>query len=354
MEVRLKEIAGMVDGIIKGNPDTILTGIATIEDAGPGDLTFLANPKYAPFIEKTTASVVICSAETEASGKTLLLVDDPYLVYAKLVSLFSPPKKESGVVDKRAILGTDIRIGSNVTIYPFVFVGDNCVIQDNVTIYPFCYIGEDVTIGEGSLLYPNVTIRESCRIGKRVIIHAGSVIGSDGFGFAKDGQRYFKIPQLGCVQIDDDVEIGACNTIDRAAIDRTWIKRGTKIDNLVQVAHNVIIGEDSVIVSQVGISGSTRLGDRVTMAGQSATTGHLKIGDDAIIGARGAAATDIAAGQVVSGAPAIPHKKWLKATRIFQKLPEMRKQVMALEKTVAELERQLRQLKEESEMSSNQ
>ena len=354
MEVRLKEIAGMVDGIIKGNPDTILTGIATIEDAGPGDLTFLANPKYAPFIEKTTASVVICSAETEASGKTLLLVDDPYLVYAKLVSLFSPPKKESGVVDKRAILGTDIRIGSNVTIYPFVFVGDNCVIQDNVTIYPFCYIGEDVTIGEGSLLYPNVTIRESCRIGKRVIIHAGSVIGSDGFGFAKDGQRYFKIPQLGCVQIDDDVEIGACNTIDRAAIDRTWIKRGTKIDNLVQVAHNVIIGEDSVIVSQVGISGSTRLGDRVTMAGQSATTGHLKIGDDAIIGARGAAATDIAAGQVVSGAPAIPHKKWLKATRIFQKLPEMRKQVLALEKTVAELERQLRQLKEESEMSSNQ
>jgi len=353
MEVRLKEIANMVDGIIKGNPDTVLTGIATIEDAGPGDLTFLANPKYAPFIEKTTASVIICSAETEASGKTLLLVDDPYLVYAKLVSLFSPPKKESGLVDKRAILGRDVRLGGNVTIYPFVFVGDNCVIEDNVTIYPFCYIGEDVTIGEGSLLYPNVTIREACRIGKRVIIHSGSVIGSDGFGFAKDGQRYFKIPQLGYVQIDDDVEIGACNTIDRAAIDRTWIKRGTKIDNLFQIAHNVIIGEDSVIVSQVGISGSTRLGDRVTMAGQSATTGHLKIGDDAIIGARGAAATDVAAGQVVSGAPAIPHKTWLKATRIFQKLPEMRKQVLALEKTVADIERQLRQLKEESEISSN-
>lgn len=353
MEVRLKEIAGMVDGIIKGNPDTILTGIATIEEAGPGDLTFLSNPKYAPYIEKTAASVIICSAETEASGKTLLLVDDPYLVYAKLVSLFSPPKKESGIVDKRAVLGTDVRLGSNVTIYPFVFVGDNCVIQDNVTIYPFCYIGEDVTIGEGSLLYPNVTIREACRIGKRVIIHSGSVIGSDGFGFAKDGQRYFKIPQLGCVQIDDDVEIGACNTIDRAAIDQTWIKRGTKTDNLVQIAHNVIIGEDSLIVSQVGISGSTRLGDRVTMAGQSATTGHLKIGDDVIIGARGAATNDVAAGQVVSGAPAIPHKTYLKAIRIFQKLPEMRKKMLALEKTVAELERQLRQLKEESEITSN-
>ena len=354
MEVRLKEIANMVDGIIKGNPDTVLTGIATIEDAGPGDLTFLANPKYAPFIEKTTASVIICSAETEASGKTLLLVDDPYLVYAKLVSLFSPPKRESGAVDKRAVLGTDVRLGSNVTLYPFVFVGDNCVIENNVTIYPFCYIGEDVTIGESSLIYPNVTIREACRIGKRVIIHSGSVIGSDGFGFAKDGQRHFKIPQLGCVQIDDDVEIGACNTIDRAAIDRTWIKRGTKIDNLVQIAHNVIIGEDSLIVSQVGISGSTRLGDRVTMAGQSATTGHLKIGDDVIIGARGAASADVAAGQVVSGAPAIPHKTWLKATRIFQKLPEMRKQMLALEKTVADLERQLRPLKGESETSSDQ
>ena len=353
MRITLKDIAERVNGTIKGNPDTVLTGIATIEDAGPGDLTFLANPKYAPFIEKTTASVIICSAGTEVSGKTLLLVDDPYLVYAKLVGLFSPPKKESGLVDKRAVLGTDVRLGSNVTIYPFVFVGDNCVIQDNVTIYPFCYIGEDVTIGEGSLLYPNVTIREACRIGKRVIIHSGSVIGSDGFGFAKDGQRHFKIPQLGWVQIDDDVEIGACNTIDRAAIDRTWIKRGTKIDNLVQIAHNVIIGEDSLIVSQVGISGSTRLGDRVTMAGQSATTGHLKIGDDVIIGARGAASADVAAGQVVSGAPAIPHKTWLKATRIFQKLPEMRKQVRALEKTVAELERQLRQLKEESEITPN-
>jgi UDP-3-O-[3-hydroxymyristoyl] glucosamine N-acyltransferase len=344
VKIALKEIAGMVGGEIKGNPDAILSGIATIEDAGPGDLTFLSNPKYAPFIEKTKASVIICSAETKASGKTLLVVNNPYLAYAKLVSLFSPPKKESGVVDKRAILGADVRLGGNVTIYPFVFVGNHCVIDDNVTLYPFCYLGDGVKVGEGSLLYPHVTIREACRIGKRVIIHSGSVIGSDGFGFANDGHRYFKIPQLGCVQIDDDVEIGACNTIDRAAIDRTWIKRGTKTDNLVQIAHNVVVGEDSVIVAQVGISGSTQLGDRVTMAGQSATTGHLKIGDDVIIGARGGASTDIAPGQVVSGAPAMPHKTWLKATRIFQNLPEMRKKMLALEKTVNDLESRLSQL----------
>ncbi len=345
MKITLKEIAAKVNGEIIGDADTILTGVATIEDAGQGDLTFLANPKYAPFIEKTKASAIICSAGTQASEKTLLWVDNPYLAYAKLVGVFSPPKKEIGTVDTRAVIGADVRLGDNVTIYPFVYVGDNCAIDDNVTIYPFCYLGEGVTVGADSLVYPHVTIREACRIGKRVIIHSGAVIGSDGFGFVKDGQRYFKIPQLGHVQIDDDVEIGACNTIDRAAIDRTWIKRGTKTDNLVQIAHNVIVGEDSLLVSQVGISGSTRLGDRVTMAGQSATTGHLKIGDDVIIGARGAAVSDVAPGQVVSGAPAIPHKTFLKSSQIFAKLPDMRKRLLALEKTVRMLESELSELK---------
>ena len=298
------------------------------------------------FIEKTKASAIICSPGTQASEKTLLWVDNPYLAYAKLVGVFSPPKKETGTADTRSVIGADVRLGDNVTIYPFVYVGDNCAIDDNVTIYPFCYLGEGVTVGADTLVYPHVTIREACRIGKRVIIHSGAVIGSDGFGFVKDGQRYFKIPQLGHVQIDDDVEIGACNTIDRAAIDRTWIKRGTKTDNLVQIAHNVIIGEDSVLVSQVGISGSTRLGDRVTMAGQSATTGHLKIVDDVIIGARGAAVSDVAPGQVVSGAPAIPHKTFLKSSQIFAKLPDMRKRLLALEKTVRVLESELSKLKE--------
>ncbi len=346
MKITLEEIAAMVNGEIIGNADTILTGVATIEDAGQGDLTFLANPKYAPFIEKTKASAIICSPGTQASEKTLLWVDNPYLAYAKLVSVFSPPKKETGTVDTRSVIGADVRLGDNVTIYPFVYVGDNCAIDDNVTIYPFCYLGEGVTIGADTLVYPHVTIREACRIGKRVIIHSGAVIGSDGFGFVKDGQRHFKIPQLGHVQIDDDVEIGACNTIDRAAIDQTWIKRGTKTDNLVQIAHNVIVGEDSLLVSQVGISGSTRLGDRVIMAGQSATIGHLKIGDDVIIGARGAAVSDVAPGQVVSGAPAIPHKTFLKSSQIFAKLPDMRKRLLALEKTVRVLESELSKLKE--------
>jgi UDP-3-O-[3-hydroxymyristoyl] glucosamine N-acyltransferase len=269
------------------------------------------------------------------------LVEDPYLTFARLVSLFFPPKQESGRVDQRAIVGADVRLGRNVTIYPFVYVGDHCVIDDHATVYPFCFLGDGVTVGAGSLIHPHVTIREGCRIGRRVIIHSGAVIGSDGFGFAKDGQRYEKIPQRGSVQIDDDVEIGACTTIDRAAIERTWIKRGTKLDNLVQIAHNVTVGEDSIIVSQTGISGSTELGDRVTMAGQSATVGHIKIGNDVIVGARGAASADVSPGQIVSGAPAMPHKTWLKATRVFEKLPEMRKKLMALEKRVAALASQL-------------
>ena len=345
MELSLKEIAKIVNGDIQGNADTLITGIATIEDAGPGDLTFLASSKYDRFLEKTRASAIICLPGTQATEKTLLLVENPYLAYVKLVNLLCPAPKESGAVDHRAILGTDVRLGNNVTLYPFVFVDDRCVIDDNVTIYPFCYIGKDVSIGQGTLIYPQVTVREACRIGKRVIVHSGTVIGSDGFGYVKDGHRHVKIPQRGYVQIEDDVEIGACNTIDRATIDRTWIKRGTKTDNLVQIAHNVTIGEDSLLVAQVGISGSTQIGDRVTMAGQSATAGHLKIGDDVIIGARGAASSDVAPGQVVSGAPAIAHRQWLRATQIFAKLPEMRKKLRDLEKTVKELENQIATLK---------
>jgi UDP-3-O-[3-hydroxymyristoyl] glucosamine N-acyltransferase len=337
MEITLTEIAKIAGGTIVGNAETVITGVAPIEDSEPGDLTFLANKKYACHIETTRASAILCGPGTVDHGKTLLVVDNPYLAYAKLAGMFFPPKKEAGVVDERAVLGSNVSLGKGVSIYPFVFIGDNCTIEDNVTLYPFCFLGDNVSVGEGTLVYPNVTIREQCRIGKRVIVHSGTVIGSDGFGYAKDGARYHKIPQLGIVQIDDDVEIGANTTIDRAAIDRTWIKRGTKIDNLVRIAHNVVVGEDSVVVSQVGISGSTQLGDRVTMAGKSAAIGHLKIGDDVIVGARGSVTSDVAPGQVVSGTPAIPHKTFLKATSTFSKLPEMRRRLSELEKTVAGL-----------------
>ncbi len=338
MEKTLREIAEIVGGMIEGDADTIIKGTAGIEEAKQGDITFIANPKYIKHIESTQASAVVCSPEVSADSKVLLKVENPYLAYAKIIHLLHPPMKESGKIDERAAIGENVRLGKNVTIYPFVFMGDGCVVEDGVTVYPHCFIGKNVTIRKNTLIHPNVTVSEGSVIGKRVIIHSGTVIGSDGFGFAKDGPQYYKIPQLGIVQIDDDVEIGAGNTIDRAVMGRTWIKRGVKTDNLVHVAHNVTVGEDTVLVAQVGISGSTKIGNRVILAGQSSTVGHITIGDDVIVGARGGISKDVSSGQVVSGAPHMPHRIWLKATRTFEKLPEMRRAIRVLEKKIKDLE----------------
>lgn len=341
MEARLQDIARMIGAQLDGDPDARVSNLAGIDKAGPGDLAFVANPKYARFIPTTGATAVICAPDIQAPGKNLLKVDNPYLAYARVMQFVFPPKTQSGEVDDRAVIGSNVQLGSGVTVYPHAFIGDGCRIGDHTTVYPGCCIGDEVTIGAGTLVYANVTIREQCVIGSRVIIHAGAVIGSDGFGFAKDGAAYVKIPQIGNVHVEDDVEIGANVTIDRAAMGTTKIGRGTKIDNLVQIAHNVEIGRDCAIVSQVGISGSTRIGDRVVLAGQAATVGHISVGDDVIIGARGAASSDIAAGQVVSGAPHMPHRIWLRATSCIPRLPEMRRTIAALERKVAELEEKL-------------
>ncbi|MEI6124918.1 MAG: UDP-3-O-(3-hydroxymyristoyl)glucosamine N-acyltransferase [Pseudomonadota bacterium] len=337
MEATLKEIARLIGGTLEGNPDTVVRNITGIDKAGEGDLTFVANPKYAKYIEGTGASGIICSPDISVPGKNLLKVDNPYLAYAKIMNYIFPAQGQSCQIDERAFVGKNVRLGQMVTLYPFAYIGDGCVIDDKVTIYPHCFIGCNVSIGEQTLIYPNVTVREGCRIGRRVIIQAGSVIGSDGFGFAKDGPKYYKIPQIGNVQIDDDVEIGAGNTIDRAALGTTWIQRGVKTDNQVHIAHNVIVGEDTVLVAQVGISGSTKIGNRVTLAGQVGTVGHITIGDDVIVGAKGGISADIPPGQIVSGAPHMPHRTWLKAVQSFQKLPDLRRAVHQLEKKVDEL-----------------
>ncbi len=346
MEISLKEIARILGGEIDGDENCIISGLAGIEKAGPGDITFVANPKYAQYIATTRASAIVCAPETIAPGRNLIKVANPYLAYAKALRFLNPAPKEPGTIDPHAIIADNVHMGSNVTVYPFVYIGEGCRLGDNVTIYPHCYIGRNVSIGDGTLVHPNVTIEERCIIGSRVIIHAGTVIGSDGFGFARDKAAYYKIPQLGIVQIDDDVEIGACNTIDRAALERTWIKRGTKTDNLVQIAHNVIIGEDCCVVAQTGISGSTKLGDRVIMAGQSAAVGHITIGSDCIVGARGAVSADLPDGQIVSGAPAIEHKKFLRATTTFPKLPDMRRTLVQLTQKVEALEAALHKQQE--------
>ncbi len=345
MEKPLSELARIVGGEVSGDGSILIRGVAGIDEAVEGEITFIANPKYLKKSETTRASAIICAPDVSVLSKPLIKAANPYLAYAKIVGVFHPAQTEPGTIDEKAVIGTGVRIGKNVTVYPFVYIGDGCVIEDGVTIYPHCFLGNDVSIGEGTRIYPNVTIRERCRIGRRVIIHPGTVIGSDGFGFAKDRASYYKIPQVGMVQIDDDVEIGAGNTIDRAAMGKTWIQRGVKTDNQVHIAHNVIIGEDTIVVAQVGISGSTRIGKRVTLAGQAGIVGHISIGDDAIVGAKTGVTGNIEAGKVVSGYPHMPHRDWLKSSRTIPKIPEMRMTIKKLEGRVQELENIIHELK---------
>jgi UDP-3-O-[3-hydroxymyristoyl] glucosamine N-acyltransferase len=227
-------------------------------------------------------------------------------------------------------------------VYAGAFVGKGAKIAEGAILYPGVYVGPGAVVGEGSILYPNVTVYRRCLIGKRVILHAGVVVGSDGFGFANPGLENRKVPQVGIVQIDDDVEIQANTTIDRGTLGRTWIQRGAKIDNLVQIAHNVVIGENSIIVSQVGISGSTRLGKRVIIGGQAGLVGHINVGDNVMIAAQAGITKDIPASRIMSGSPAIPHRDWLRLNAHILRLPEMHKTLSELTKKIEELEKKLK------------
>jgi UDP-3-O-[3-hydroxymyristoyl] glucosamine N-acyltransferase len=254
------------------------------------------------------------------------------------MAFFYPVTRPPLGISASAVIGDNFTCGAAPAIAPFVAIGNNVILGDRVTIHPFVAIGDGVVIGNDVVIYPNTSILERCRIGNRVIIHAATVIGSDGFGFAPEGEIYHKVAQVGIVQIDDDVEIGAGNTIDRAAFGKTWIQRGVKTDNQVHVAHNVIVGEDTLLIAQVGIAGSVTIGRHVILAGQAGVVDHVTIGDNAIIGAKAGIGKSVAPGEVLFGGPAMPHKTWLKVQREFPHLPELRKKLDALEKRLAALE----------------
>jgi UDP-3-O-[3-hydroxymyristoyl] glucosamine N-acyltransferase len=340
-EQTLQELANLIGGEVIGNAGLTISGIASIEKAREGEITFIAQSKYLPRARETKASAIIAAQTIEAIDKPLILTDNPYLAYAKIATLFHRhPQPKRGIAEN-TIVGEETRIGKDVSIYPFVFIGKNVTIADGVIIYPHTFIGDGTCIDQETIIYSNVSLRERCRIGKRVIIHSGTVIGSDGFGFAPDGNRYYKIPQVGTVQIDDDVEIGANNTIDRGALGTTWLKRGVKTDNLVHIAHNVVVGEDTLLVAQVGISGSTTIGNHVTLAGQVGVVGHLEIGDNTIVGAKTGVSGSVPADAVVSGYPHMPHRQWLKSSRCYPLLPEMRKTLKHLEERMKRVEEML-------------
>ena len=337
MEITVKEIAEFLGGTVSGDENTVIRGVSGIDEAGQGDITFISNPKYRKKIESTRASAILVAPGIK-SEKTLIIVNDPYIALAKALRFFDKGEEHPQGISSEAYVAESARVAETAVLYPGVYVGPDAQIGERAVLYPGVKIGSEAAVGEDSILYPNVSVYRKCLIGKRVIIHAGAVVGSDGFGFANPGRENFKVPQIGIVQIDDDVEIGANTTIDRATLGRTWIQRGVKIDNLVQIAHNVTVGQNSIIVAQVGISGSTSLGRSVIIGGQAGLIGHINIGDGVMIGAQSGVTEDLEPGQVVIGSPILPHRKWMRAQTIFAKLPEIYKKMSQLEKQVRDLE----------------
>ncbi len=342
MELTLKNIGEKTGGTVLGDDKVIIRGVSSLLSAKGGEISFLADARLKKQAGETGASALIVAEKNNFFEGPQIIVRDPYLAFAKVAQIFAPNVPRFTGISERAFIGEDVRRGKGVSIYPHVYVGRKAVIGDEVVLFPGAYIGERAVIGDRTLVFPNVSIMQDCIIGNDVIIHAGSVIGSDGFGFVRDGEVNFKIPQLGIVEIEDHVEIGANNSIDRASLGKTWIKRGVKTDNLVQIGHNVVIGENTVIVAQVGISGSTKLGKNVMAGGQSGFVDHIEVGDGVRIAARSGVTKSISAGEVVSGMPIMPHRLWLKTSSHVKRLPEYFERIKGLEERLRGLEERLK------------
>ena len=339
MEKTLGEIARLIGGETVGDKEIVIKGLSGIKEAEESDLTFVANPKYLPLMEETKASGIIVSRDIEFSGKPLIRVENPDMAFARTVSLFAPETVHPKGIHPDARIGKNVKLGKDVALSAYVVIEDNVEIGDKTIIYAGVYIGHDTRIGADTLIYPHVTIKERVNIGNRVIIHSGTVIASDGFGFSTVRGVHHKIPQIGTVVIEDDVEIGANVTIDRARFDKTLIKKGTKIDNLVQIAHNVTIGEHSIIVAQTGISGSVEIGKGVILAGQSGVIGHVRVGDNVIAAARTGITKSIPDNALISGFPAKVHKKEMKIKASLGRLPELLEEIKTLRKRIEKLEK---------------
>jgi UDP-3-O-[3-hydroxymyristoyl] glucosamine N-acyltransferase len=336
--VTLEQIASFTKGIRIGSPDLVISGVSGIREAGPGDLSFLTDASSANDVVATRAAALLVSRQIEHLSCAQVVVPHPALAMARVVEQFFVPKRSPIGLSILVHRGVAVTIGEGTSIWPFVTLADRVKIGKGSILYPGVFIGEGSVIGEECVIHPNVTIREGIAIGNRVIIHAGTVVGSDGFGYIQEGGRHHKIPQVGTVVIEDDVELGANVTVDRATFGKTIIRRGTKVDNLVQIAHNVEIGEHNILVAQVGIAGSSKTGHHVIVGGQAGISDHVTIGDLAMIAARSGLNRDVQANEIVAGAPAQPRLEWLKSMAIVAKLPELRQQLRAMEERLKALE----------------
>jgi len=337
----LAELAAELNAEIVGDGSVVIRGVAGIREALPGDLTFIANARYDAYLDETRASAVICARDTRQAQVPLLRVDNAYLAFQQVVRIFRPDRdRPSPGIHPTAIVGPGVTLGRDVAIGPHCVIESEAVLGDRVVVLPGSYVGHRARIGDDTLLFPRVVVREDCVIGVRCVLHSGVVVGSDGFGFAFDVGRYHKVPQVGNVIIGDDVEVGANTTIDRATTHSTRIGDGTKIDNLVQIGHNVVIGRHCIIVAQVGISGSTELEDYVTLGGQAGVIGHVRIGKGTMVGARSGVTKAIPAESVVSGYPAVPHSLWKRLSALIQRLPELFRRTKDLDERIRKLEQQ--------------
>ena len=369
MKLSVREIARLINAEVIGDSERTIKGVSSFIDAGPDEISFADDAKFLNNIDKTLAGALIipedffpedCTIQQSKQNRTLLLSAKPRLAFFQLVSLYHPDKKPYPFIHASAYIAKNAFIGKNSTIGANVFIGDNVSIGDQVHLMPGVYIGDDVIIGNNTLIKPNVTIMDKTQIGDSVIIHSGTVIGSDGFGFTqtqsqgqnqdqeqdqnhnqtRDQVHHHKLAHIGYVSIGNNVEIGACNTIDRGTLGKTSIGNGVKTDNLVHIAHNVKIGNNTLIVAQVGIAGSTELGKNVIIAGKSGITGHIKIGDGAIVGPYTAVHSHVAEKEIVSGIPHMEHSRWRKVVSIISRLPEIRKKLLSFEKRLTAIEKQ--------------
>ena len=339
MEFTVTQIAELLQAQIIGDANKVVRTVCKIEEGIEGGLTFLANPKYTPYIYDTNATAVIVSEEfvpEHPVKATLIKVANPYLAFATLLNFYNSQKPEKKGISPQACIATSAKIGENVYIGEFVSIGDNVVVGDNVKLYPHVCLGDNVKIGEKTVLNSGVKVYAECQIGKECIVHASTVIGADGFGFADQNGVYMKVPQIGNVIIEDNVEIGANTCIDRATFGSTIIRKNVKLDNLIQIAHNVEIGEGSAFAAQVGVSGSTKVGEHCIFAGQVGVAGHLAIGDKVTIGAQSGVTNSISSNQIVLGSPAVPFLEEKKLIIYRKKLPELNKLVNRIEQLLKE------------------
>jgi UDP-3-O-[3-hydroxymyristoyl] glucosamine N-acyltransferase len=343
MEFSAKQIADMVQGRVEGNPDTLIHTFSKIEQGEEGSISFISNPKYAHYIYETKASIVLVNEDFELErpvAPTLIRVKNAYETVAQLLQLYESMKPKKNGIDPLAFVSPKATVGENCYIGPFAYIGDGVNIGKGTQIYPNAYIGDGVTLGDECIIYPHAVVYHGCKLGNRVIMHSGSVVGADGFGFAPGANGYDKIPQIGIVTIEDDVEIGANTCIDRSTMGSTVVHRGVKLDNLVQLAHNTEVGEHTVMSSQVGVAGSTKIGSWCMFGGQVGISGHITIGDKVWFGAQSGVPGSVKSDQKLIGTPPMEQVPYFKSQAIFRRLPDMYKRLCALEKEIETLKKE--------------